>query len=324
MPKIDIIKHGWSHTVINKPYGISSFGKEAGGAFDQLVLEGKLNPEDIPKFRFVTNLGRKQTGGVIGTAFQTFAFKHHSAARRRGMFYEKIDDCQFSFRAQYVGLFALPDTVDINNYFESIRSRYFKINTITMQGFIDSDVTMVEQEGSVKLIKTRPAETSFTILEGKRPSTDLIDKYPKLFKSKIIYPIIMRPVRRNFDNQIMSHFNDNFGIPFLNDINYKADKGHELTFGRGNFHLEPSIFKSDQIALHCAHIHIGQRKLKENFMFPIYNKEDRELWTGFLQEDGYFIDEIQYNLVNYAKRFQRKADYPFPIFKALGITKIHK
>lgn len=107
-------------------------------------------------------------------------------------------------------------------------------------------------------------------------------------------PIILE-LETGRKNQIRDHIIQKFGVPLLNDDNFSDFKlNSEIPKD-----VNSKLYKSNQIALHSGLVIMENNGISQQFLFPVNNAYDRELWGSFVNEKGEFIDEIRNGLINF-------------------------
>ena len=182
---------------------------------------------------------------------------------------------------------------DISDYPSGL---YFKDASLST-GFITFPVELLEKDYKGKKtqrsVLEQSALTKFKILHDHKyfPTKELVRKYPGLFESKVIYPVIFE-LGTGRKNQIRDHVRQAFGVPLLNDDNFEKFKwvlDNELSISPNS-----QVFKNNQIGLHSTYMVItASGEIKESVIFPVYADLDRELWTGMVDREGYFNKEVE-------------------------------
>lgn len=301
--EIELAKWTFNYVIVNKPSGIVCQGTESNTLLAGLLEKFKhLNPNPS-QFRISQRLDRFTTGGLIVARNGKWANKI-----RKSFADEPLD---LSLMRRYVGLLAIPKNKSIQdmgleysvgtNSEESYKGLKFNDETLSA-GTIDFDIDALEKDyrgpkRQRQLLKY-DAVTKFQILEhlGRIPSTKMTSKYPDLFMNRKIIPLVFE-LKTGRKNQIRDHVLQAFKIPLLNDDNFATFKTHSVD----NYtDINSSVFKSNQIGLHSGLLRMKNKDNEEqSFVFPICAESDRELWDGFIDQNGTLIPEISKELLNW-------------------------
>jgi 21S rRNA pseudouridine2819 synthase len=269
---------------VNKPSGVQTDGFHGSSLLPQVFKIFKcLHPDKkkLDKFQLVQRLDKFVTGGVIVSRDEKFTkrINKYLAGKPLGV----------SVSRRYVGLIPLPNLddlkvpVDLLNY-----------------GTISYDIELVKDR--TKQMYLYPAETKFKVLPHLKvsPTSWQLAKYPQLYSANtFIYPIILE-LTTGRKNQIRDHILQAFGRPLMNDDNFLQFKLLSKDFDSTKVNINSVAFKSNQIGLHSAYINLyTPTKNLEEIIFPIHEIEDRELWTGFVDQDGQLIEELKQEVINF-------------------------
>lgn len=200
---------------------------------------------------------------------------------------------------RYVGVLAVPTSYgDVENWIQTLGNDHFHLDT-GFRGSITRDLAILNRDygpnnTKKRYLKTVDATTNIRILPQlkRRAPKQLVSKYPLLYESKLLLPMILETVTGR-KNQLRDHILETFGLALLNDDNFALFKLHSASkSGTSAKPINSAIFKSNQIGLHAGYVKVGTGKGME---IPL-SEPDRELWSPFLQNNGYFISEISHEL----------------------------
>ncbi|ODV77187.1 uncharacterized protein CANTADRAFT_70003 [Suhomyces tanzawaensis NRRL Y-17324] len=278
---INIVKYTFKYVLVNKPSGIACEGYGAHSLLPQVTKFFKLlrpeAPLDPKRFKLVQRLDRYVTGGMIVSRDEKFTKKMNKALAKK--------EANLLLTRRYVGLLGL----------------VFDDNSLS-SGTITYDVASLERDlkrsnADGQLLVNHASSTRFKILHHLKrvPTGPQVQKYPELYESKVLYPIIYE-LDTGRKNQLRDHTQNAFGTTLLNDDAFTQFKLFLATKVLAN----STAYKSNQIGLHSAYVKLVQGgNVKEEALIPVHVAEDRELWTGFTEENGDFVAEIQRELVEF-------------------------
>lgn len=315
MNEIQIVKYTFKYVVLNKPSGIQCNGSnnykvslllQLAYKFKQL---GGSTQTSSKQFQLVQRLDKYVTGGLVVSRDPKFTKRLNSTLRNEDLSYKLV--------RRYVGLIPFRDDLPFHEQLSEFRElnddKPYKGLTFDdrsyTKGTITYDVQALQTDENIspkvtntptaRKIVNHPAETKFKLLHNLKyyPSKGLKSKYPELFKSKIIYPIIYE-LHTGCKNQIRDHTLKAFKIPLLNDDKFQHFK---YILQSKEMNVNSEIFKSNQIGLHSGYLNLSNEGgTKESLLFPLSSTGDRELWDGIVDSDsGLFHPNVEDALLSF-------------------------
>lgn len=268
--KLDLVKRTFNYAVVNKPSGMVCDASHTNNIITALTNEfTKILPSvNSSQFRLVQRLDRFVTGGLVVARNKKWADKV-----RKSFFQEGT----LRLTRRYVGLIALDQIPE------------------STQGTIDFPIQALEKDyrgkNKSRELFTYSAVTHYKLIPSARR---IIKGVFPVFQQGPILPIILE-LETGRKNQIRDHIIQKFGVPLLNDDNFSDFKlNSEIPKD-----VNSKLYKSNQIALHSGLVIMENNGTSQQFLFPVNNVYDRELWGSFVNEKGEFIDEIRNGLINF-------------------------
>jgi len=288
MKQIDLVKYTFKYLIVNKPSGIQTDGFHGSSLLPQVFKIFKsLHPDKkkIDKFQLVQRLDKYVTGGLIVSRDEKFTKRINKCLAGKPL---SLAVCR-----RYVGLIPLPSLDSLNVPVDLLNC-----------GTISYDIKLVKDR--TREIYLYPAETKFKVLPHLKvaPTSWQLAKYPLLYVADtFIYPIILE-LTTGRKNQIRDHILQAFGRPLMNDDNFSKFKLLSKDPDSASAKINSVAFKSNQIGLHSAYMKLcTSTKNLEEIVFPIHDIEDRELWTGFVDQNGQLIESLKQELVNFDPKY---------------------
>lgn len=289
--RLNLVKYTYKYCIVNKPSGVQSDGNgnynnflipQLTKIFQQLHPDKKI---DWRQFQMVQRLDKYVTGGLIVSRDEKFTRLINKSLRSDPATSLKVT-------RRYVGLIKTEIPIDTLDK-QGLRFTDWENGS----GIITHEIQAVKDRTNHE-IQTYDAETRFKILNALKmsPSKEQVRRYPKLYTANsIIYPAIFE-LRTGRKNQIRDNVLQAFDSPLLNDDNFKIFKFKSVkTNPFANVGVNSDAYKSNQIGLHSAYMQLSRDgRVIEEQIFPVFDKPDRELWKGFINEDtGEFVQNIQ-------------------------------
>lgn len=318
---ISIIDIHSRYLIINKPSGIQCNGtknhsnyllpqlyKQLKTHFSANNPNYKLNPD---QYKIVHRLDKYVSGGLI------IARGKNADAFRKSF---SKQNSNLSVKRKYIGLIPIPSDLSFKQYLHGLsnlrigyetEAEYLNISEKTIkneekglifkddllaEGIINFNITALPKDDRKNKnngdLMNYNALTKFKILHSffHEPTTEQISKFPKLYKNKTIYPIIIE-LETGRKNQIRDHILQAFKIPLLNDDKFSDFK---MVQRSSNSNINSEVYASNQIGLHSAYISILKTSFSNEYIIPI-PEVDKLLWKGFLNGNS-FIDAIDHEL----------------------------
>lgn len=325
---IDIIKYTFKYVLVNKSAGVLCDGNKYNSLVPLLRSKFKTLSKSS-RFSLVHRLDKYVTGGLIVSRDDKFTRRLNKAFRYTDSNY-KVTRRYVGLLPLNIGPFKeqIEGRIDEIGSIKQIEERILEVNSKIKEednneksletkdddisdypsglyfkdaslstGFITFPVDLLEKDYKGKKtqrsVLEQSALTKFKILHDHKyfPTKELVRKYPGLFESKVIYPVIFE-LGTGRKNQIRDHVRQAFGVPLLNDDNFEKFKwvlDNELSISPNS-----QVFKNNQIGLHSTYMVItASGEIKERVIFPVYADLDRELWTGMVDREGYFNKEVE-------------------------------
>ncbi|RCK56524.1 hypothetical protein Cantr_06005 [Candida viswanathii] len=271
--KLDIVKRTFNYVIVNKPAGITCAVDGRNNIVDELTNEfQKFLPDVSPsQFRILQRLDRFVTGGLIIPRNKKWADKVRKAFASAG---------NLKITTRYVGLIPL--------------ARAPKKTS----GTIDREIEALEKDIGRRSHDDKPrrvfkyeAKTHYQLLPNL--ARELQGKYP-VFRCGQVVPAIFQ-LESGRKNQIRDPVLQKFGVTLLNDDNFADFKFLSVTPKKVN----STLFKSNQIGLHAGLLIVEHNGVSEDFLMPVHNVYDRELWGSFLDDNGELISPIRKALLGF-------------------------
>ncbi|CUM51827.1 unnamed protein product [Debaryomyces tyrocola] len=320
--QINIIDIHSRYLIINKPSGIQCNGtkshsnyllpqlyKQLKAHFSADNPNYKLNPD---QYKVAHRLDKYVSGGlIIARGKNVNAFRKSFSNQNTNL----------SVTRKYIALIPIPNTVSFKQYLhkfgdlkvqhesevrhlncpESVTDKkglIFK-DDLLAEGIINFDIVALPKDDrrnkNTGELVTYNALTKFKILHSMFhvPTIEQISRFPKLYKNKTIYPIIIE-LQTGRKNQIRDHILQAFKVSLLNDDKFIDFK---MVQKSNTANINSEVYNSNQIGLHSAYISILKSSFANEYVIPI-PEGDEYLWKGFLDEKS-FIETINHELINF-------------------------
>ena len=320
--QINIIDIHSRYLIINKPSGIQCNGaknhsnyllpqlyKQLKAHFSADNPNYKLNPD---QYKIVHRLDKYVSGGLI------IARGKNANAFRKSF---SNQNTNLSVTRKYIGLVPVPNTTSFKQYLHDLGDtkiqheneiRYLNRpeiltdnkglifnDSLLTEGIINFDIIALPKDdrrnkNTGELI-TYKALTKFKILHSMYhvPTSEQISRFPKLYKNKTIYPIIIE-LQTGRKNQIRDHMLQAFNVSLLNDDKFIDFK---MVQKSNTANINSELYNTNQIGLHSAYIRILKSSFANEYVIPI-PEGDEYLWKGFLHKNS-FIETIQHELITF-------------------------